>query len=601
MNVKSLLATGLAAALLMWTACSPSNRPGPVGQAGVVPAATSTGAVYHVDNLNPAAADTNPGTVDKPWKTLAHAGSAKELKPGDTVLIHSGVYREHAKITVSGTPGKPITFAAARGAKVIIKGSEVVTGWTRAPSGRDDPKVAPGQEPATTWKVKLGEEFFTDKDYPGSYDNKAKRWVSQVFWQDNHPLQMIGVDPIYRSDDGEHMLRMQNVGKGFDDLFVQSFYFDPAKGELYIFIAGDPSWFCIEVGVRGYLLTCVKVHDVTVRGLEMRHNRSPNQCGTAANINSSERVVFEDCRIEWADFTGLAIGTCKNCTVRRCDISNNGCIGINMGMTEDCTVEDCSMMRNDYRKFYGTWGVAAGSKNIPGNKRTTFRHCEFAYNDALGLWFDTDNSDIRIVDNVVHHNTDCGIMFEINKLGGAVIAGNLVYANQGRGIYVAGSENTYVVHNTVADNDCGIVAMPYQGPDAGTRHETILNNLLIHNYVGGAAVTRGCDLTLQTMPDPAWRAKNGSVCDYNVYADNGWAPTMRDNWNDDHTLAQWRQVYGFDLHSRSQFVDYRRLSDGFELLTIDGLPPAAPLPAAVTNIWKPANAGHVGSAITRWP
>jgi len=193
-----------------------------------------------------------------------------------------------------------------------------------------------------------------------------------------------------------------------------------------------------------------------------------------ANINSSERVVFEDCRIEWADFTGLAIGGCKNCTIRRCDISNNGCIGIKHGMTEDCTVEDCSMMRNDYRKFYGTWGVAAGSKNIPGNKRTTFRHCEFAYNDALGLWFDTENSDIRIVDNVVHHNTDCGIMFEINKLGGAVIAGNLVYANAGRGIYVAGSENTYVVHNTVADNDCGIVAMPYSGPGAGTNHETII-------------------------------------------------------------------------------------------------------------------------------
>jgi len=29
--------------------------------------------------------------------------------------------------------------------------------------------------PATTWKVKLGEEYFTDKDYPGAYDDKSKR------------------------------------------------------------------------------------------------------------------------------------------------------------------------------------------------------------------------------------------------------------------------------------------------------------------------------------------------------------------------------------------------------------------------------------------
>ncbi len=76
----------------------------------------ATGKVYWVDGSSPAAADTNPGTEAKPWKMIARAGGAKELKPGDTVRIKAGVYRESAVITVRGEPGKPITFEAAPGA-----------------------------------------------------------------------------------------------------------------------------------------------------------------------------------------------------------------------------------------------------------------------------------------------------------------------------------------------------------------------------------------------------------------------------------------------------------------------------------------------------
>ena len=68
---------------------------------------------YFVDQKHPSASDNNAGTAAQPWKTIARAGKAKELQPGDTVLIKSGLYREAANITVSGEPGKPVTFAAA--------------------------------------------------------------------------------------------------------------------------------------------------------------------------------------------------------------------------------------------------------------------------------------------------------------------------------------------------------------------------------------------------------------------------------------------------------------------------------------------------------
>ncbi len=600
MSARNILTVAMTSALLLWASCGPRSA-GPAGSG-----MSANCNIYHVDNTDPQAADTNPGTEAKPWKTIARAGSAKELKPGDTVLIHTGVYREHAKITVSGEPGKPITFAAAPEAKVVIKGSEIVTGkWERL-AGVKEVKVAPNVPMTIVWRIKLGEEFFTDADYPGDYKDKSKWRVSQVFYDDSNALQMIGPDRVYMNNDDEYKtVRLPNIGTGVNDMIPQSFFFNPDDRYLYIYIGGDgnnPAYFCIEVGVRGLALTCENVHDVVVRGLEMRHNRQPGRQWSMVSIGRSQRIVMEDCRVEWADYAGLGVGNCKDCVVRRCNICNNGCQGLVMGNDEDCIAEDCRMMFNDYRKFsYGNWGVAAGSKNIPGNKRVTFRRCEFAYNGGEGLWFDTDNSDIRILDNVVHHNTQYGIIFEINRKGGGLIAGNLVYANRSRGIYIAGSENVTVVNNTLADNPYGIVFMPYDDPNATTAGSKCFSNLLIYNYIAGATATRGCDLTLEMQPGAAWQNTHHSQSDYNVYADNSWTPTIRHNWNDNNTLKQWRKAFALDLHSRLMNVPYRCLAGRFDLFNPRALPAAGPLPKDVTDKWTPPASGKVGSAITRWP
>ena len=376
--------------------------------------------------------------------------------------------------------------------------------------------------------------------------------------------------------------------------------FDARDQTLYVDIGGDPAWYCIEVGVRGFALSMSKVHDVVIRGLEMRNNRQPGGQWPLVSVSDCERVTMDQCRIFRGDFCGLGMGSSKQCLVRGCDLSDNGCVGLGMGQTEDCTVEDCTLLRNNYRRFSGDWGVAAGMKNIPGNKRTTIRRCECAYTiEGEGIWFDTDNSDIRILDNVCHDNDDCGIFFEINK-GGGVIAGNLVFGNHGRGIYVSGSQSTWVVHNTVVENLAGIVAMT-RAKDEPPRNTRVLNNLLIRNYVTGESLTRGCDLTLEMTPDPAWRRDMGSVADYNVYACNAWAPTMRHNWNDNHTLSEWQQRYDQDRHSIQAEVLYERFGTAFRLLGEKGLDVAGPLPGPVAAVWKPVNPKRVGANRTSWP
>ena len=67
--------------------------------------------------------DAGPGTRDEPWATIQHA--ADSVGPGATVYVREGVYEQRVEIRASGTPGRPITFAAAPGERVVLDGSSL--------------------------------------------------------------------------------------------------------------------------------------------------------------------------------------------------------------------------------------------------------------------------------------------------------------------------------------------------------------------------------------------------------------------------------------------------------------------------------------------
>jgi hypothetical protein len=73
--------------------------------------------------------DENPGTDERPFRTIQHA--ADKARAGDTVIVRAGVYREAIILTRSGKPGLPITFRGESGA--VVTGADIVTGWERVP------------------------------------------------------------------------------------------------------------------------------------------------------------------------------------------------------------------------------------------------------------------------------------------------------------------------------------------------------------------------------------------------------------------------------------------------------------------------------------
>lgn len=70
--------------------------------------------------------DGNPGTISAPFRTITHAGWF--VKPGDTVNVRAGEYRDKVYIEAKGTAANRIVFRAYPGERVIIDGSDLASG-----------------------------------------------------------------------------------------------------------------------------------------------------------------------------------------------------------------------------------------------------------------------------------------------------------------------------------------------------------------------------------------------------------------------------------------------------------------------------------------
>jgi alpha-N-arabinofuranosidase len=74
--------------------------------------------------------DSSDGSSTHPLRTIQAA--ANQAMPGDMITVREGVYRERIDPPCGGdSDAKRIIYQAAPGAKVTIKGSEVVNGWTK--------------------------------------------------------------------------------------------------------------------------------------------------------------------------------------------------------------------------------------------------------------------------------------------------------------------------------------------------------------------------------------------------------------------------------------------------------------------------------------
>ena len=107
-------------------------------------ASLASGREYHVAVEG---SDQDAGSSAQPFRTIAKA--AEVAQPGDVVTVHEGTYRERVTPARGGTSDtERIVYQAAAGAKVVLKGSEVVKSWEKVQND--------------TWKVTIPNDFFGD-------------------------------------------------------------------------------------------------------------------------------------------------------------------------------------------------------------------------------------------------------------------------------------------------------------------------------------------------------------------------------------------------------------------------------------------------------
>ncbi len=316
--------------------------------------------------------------ADHQFRTIRDA--ARLAQAGDTVRIHTGVYRESVTVTADGTAARPITFEAAPGANVVVTGADRLTGWQREP-GPDN--------------------------------------VYSVAW----PYSFIGGPTHAHPDDDYHLLigRAEQVFAG-GYLLTQTlrrgqlgrgcFFADLEAKRLYVWRADDgavaPDDPTIEASTRSVLWQC-KGDFVTVRGIRFRYAANAAQQGAAQFAGRGDRAW--ECVFERTNGSGAAF-TAPDQVVRDCVFRDNGQLGFGADGADRLRLTGCTIENNNVKDFSRGW-EAGGEKTVL-SRGVVFDHCRVRDNRGVGLWFDIGNEDCEVENCLITDNEDAGIFYEIS-------------------------------------------------------------------------------------------------------------------------------------------------------------------------------------------
>jgi pectate lyase-like protein len=71
--------------------------------------------------VSPVGSDTNPGTLEAPFRTLSFA--LRQVSAGDQLFVRGGTYRERVKITARpGRRGARVFVSAYPGERPVVEG-----------------------------------------------------------------------------------------------------------------------------------------------------------------------------------------------------------------------------------------------------------------------------------------------------------------------------------------------------------------------------------------------------------------------------------------------------------------------------------------------
>ncbi|MGY4644280.1 right-handed parallel beta-helix repeat-containing protein [Cellulomonas sp. URHB0016] len=259
--------------------------------------------------------DTADGSAEAPFRTINKAAAL--ARPGDRVVVHAGEYREWVRPQRGGVSDRRrITYEAAPGEHVVIKGSEQVTGWVR--------------EDGTVWRVTLPNTLFgsfnpfaeeLDGDWALYGPDAPRTHLGDVYLNGKSFYEVLDraalADPPLRTTvvddwtgttvelrDPEQTRYVWYAEVGADETTLWANFQD-----------ADPNGALVEINVRRSVFYPTEHHldYITVRGFELAHAACPWTPPTAdqpglIGPNWAKGWIIEDNVIHDAKCSAVSLG-----------------------------------------------------------------------------------------------------------------------------------------------------------------------------------------------------------------------------------------------------------------------------------------------------
>lgn len=426
------------------------------------------------------AQDAGMGTANAPYKTLSYAMS--QLKPGDHLVIAEGVYRD--ALVFPSKPWTRIDAATIEAAKieaatllqggetviegqgdVLIKGSDVITGWKSVDDGLF---VKP-------WPDDETQQVFVD-------DKALKQIGGTIFGgfpvKSDHPLQ-----ELHKSQKGIWPGRSAGDQNNMPN---NSFYYDREQKNLYIKLPlTDLKGHTVEASTRPILLSGSGVMDIKVKNLNFAHSNTSTNQRSGLVMMSGLRITLEDIHIDQADSVGFHL-LGDDITLRNSSANNCGQLGLKSRGKRQQLIGNTTNGNNT--RGFNKWWEAGGAKFIGngGLQDSVLSGHTALSNFADGIWYDWKNRNNTIQNSFSAYNKGFGIHYEASDR--ARIINNVVIGNEQRGIYLPHSSLSVVAYNLVASNGLQGIAIVDEGRrdpekvfDFSARGNKVFGNVLAWN------------------------------------------------------------------------------------------------------------------------
>ncbi|MBV8253156.1 MAG: right-handed parallel beta-helix repeat-containing protein [Chitinophaga sp.] len=404
--------------------------------------------------------DANEGSLSRPFKTIMAA--ANKAMPGDVITVHAGVYRESIVPPRGGnSDNERITYQAAKGEKVIVKGSEVIKGWQ--------------QLDKDTWVVKIPNSFF------GSFNPykeiihgdwfwptpKERRYLrGAVYLNGDWLMEAAKKDEVMNVADEKNPLWWADVDSTTTTIWAQ-------------FKKTDPNSQTVEINVRQTVFYPNEpfINFITVRGFVLEQaatNWAPPTAEQMGLIGThwSRGWIIENNTIQYSKCVGIALGKYGDAFDNKDTESAEGYVGTikralrfgwNKGTIGGHIVRNNTIAYCEQTGIVGSMGCAFSI--VEGNTihdihiRRLFNGAEMAgikfhggidvqirnnhiYRTNMGIWLDWMAQGAQIKSNLMHDNS-LDIFLEVNH-GPMLLSNNILLSKV---CLFLNSSGAAVVHN----------------------------------------------------------------------------------------------------------------------------------------------------------